>query len=63
MLNNKKFMVFNFHPIHIYLNTFSEQHYFNAKQYLDDPKTLFKHRYEGYGIRNYFLDLISYFKK
>ncbi len=30
-LNNKNFYVLNFHPIHIFLNTKSQEHYINAK--------------------------------
>lgn len=51
--------VFDFHPIHIFLNTESLERYERARPYFQNPKELIKHRYEGYGTRNRLIELLE----
>ncbi len=41
---NSKYLIFDFHPIHVYLNTESEMRYLNAKYFYKDPKKLLDYR-------------------
>jgi hypothetical protein len=51
--------VFNFHPIHIYLNTEAIDRYVNAKQYIRNESALNSYvNRETYGTRSFFLDLL-----
>lgn len=51
--------IFNFHPIHIYLNTENINRYINIKNFYHQPQKLIKYRYEGYGVRNFLEDLLK----
>lgn len=51
--------VFNFHPIHIYLNSRKISNYEKTREYLDTPNKLKLYRENGYGVRNFFEDLLS----
>ena len=51
--------VFDFHPIHVFLNTESLNRYERARPFFQNPKELIKHRYEGYGTRNRFIELLE----
>jgi len=51
--------VFNFHPIHVFLNTESLNRYERARPFFQNPKELIKHRYEGYGTRNRLIELLQ----
>jgi hypothetical protein len=63
-LNYEGLKVFNFHPIHIFLNTEKIERYENAKLYLQNYKELKKFvNKKKYGIKNFFLDLIENIKK
>lgn len=53
-------LVFNFHPIHLYLNTASVEHYAAFKPYYHEPRKLLAYRHESYGVRSYFTDLIAH---
>ncbi|OEK05219.1 polysaccharide deacetylase WbmS family protein [Roseivirga misakiensis] len=55
----KYLRVFNFHPIHIKLNTPTLSHYNNARSDFKDMDALNKRQYEGYGVRNIFTRLIN----
>jgi len=55
--------VFNFHPIHIFLNTESLDRYERARPYFQNPKELIKHRYDGYGTRNRLIELLELAKR
>lgn len=56
--------IFNFHPIHLYLNTDKIETYENARPFFKDIKQLEKMRNtENYGIRDFFTDLIEMAKK
>ena len=44
--------VFDFHPIHVFLNTENLYRYENSRNYHNNHKELIKHRFKGNGIRN-----------
>ena len=52
--------VFNFHPIHIYLNTENISRYEQAKPYLKDKARLDKSINPGTGVRNLFIELLNH---
>ena len=51
--------VFDFHPVHVFLNTESLDRYEKTKAMHQIPDELIKHRYQGYGTRNRLIDLLS----
>jgi hypothetical protein len=57
LLNSNGLLVYNFHPIHVYLNTVSLNHYEKAKPFYHDRDGLEQHRYNGAGIRTDFIKL------
>lgn len=57
--NAFKIKTFNFHPIHLYINTDKIMRYEQAKQYTPDPSMLEKYiNTESYGIGDIFKELI-----
>lgn len=57
---NLDYWVFDFHPIHVYLNTDCESTYLKAKKYYHNPKELIKKRNNKvYGVRDFLNDLLS----
>lgn len=53
--------VYDFHPIHIFMNTASFDHYDSFKSVYHDTNALKKYiNYATYGIRDYFLELLKY---
>jgi hypothetical protein len=52
--------IFNFHPVHIFLNTYSMSHYLEAKEDYHIPKKLAKKRGKKPGTRNIFIELLEY---
>jgi hypothetical protein len=55
--------VFDFHPIHIYANTRSIEHYDSYKKFYHDTKMLKEYRNVTYpGVRDYFIELLNYIK-
>ena len=64
ILNNNGLKVFDFHPIHIFMNTSSFAHYDQFKQYYRDDKNLpeFKNT-KIPGIRDWFIDLLKFIKE
>jgi hypothetical protein len=46
--------VFDFHPVHLVLNTPSPEYYVEKKQWYHDFHQLRRHQYRGYGVRSYF---------
>lgn len=56
---NKGLHVFDFHPIHVFLNTESLDRYERTRSLHYNPSALIKHRYDGYGTRNRLIDLIK----
>lgn len=63
-LNYPGLKVFDFHPIHVFLNTENLERYNEAKPFLNDYKKLkgFVNN-ETYGTRNFLIDLIKGIKK
>ena len=56
--------VFNFHPIHLYLNTDSIDTYEKARPYFKNHTMLKKCKNQkNYGIRDFFLDLVTFAKQ
>ncbi len=51
--------VLDFHPIHIFLNTESADRYETSRPFHRNPEELLKYRYEGYGTRNRFLEVLN----
>ena len=55
----KSLKIFDFHPIHVFLNTESLERYESTREFHFNPKELIKHRFKGYGTRNRLQDLIN----
>jgi len=54
--------VLNFHPIHVFLNTCSQNHYLNSKKVFNLPEI--EHKiYYGQGIRSLFINVCEYIKR
>ena len=51
--------VYDFPPIHVFLNTDSIDRYERTRQIHHNPKELVKYRHEGYGTRNRLLELLN----
>lgn len=51
--------VFNFHPIHVFLNTENLDRYERTRPLHHKPNELIKHRYEGEGTRTRLLELLK----
>ncbi len=59
-LDYKGLKVFNFHPIHIFLNSEDLNRYLKAKPYLQDFKKLKEFvNNKSYGVRDFFIDLLN----
>lgn len=56
---NSSFHVFDFHPIHVFLNTEHLGRYERTRHLHHKPEELIKHRYEGQGTRTRLLDLLK----
>lgn len=54
--------VFNFHPIHLYMNTASTEHYASFKPHYHEPHKLSELRHHSYGAYSFFMDLIGYLR-
>lgn len=51
--------VFDFHPIHIFLNTESLDRYELTRPFHHNPKELIKYRFNGYGSRSRLIELVQ----
>ena len=51
--------VFDFHPIHIFLNTEDISRYEKTREWHRDPQKLKAYRFDGKGTRTHFLDLLT----
>ncbi|NUO81979.1 hypothetical protein HUU05_18045 [candidate division KSB1 bacterium] len=60
LLEERFHYLYNFHPVHLYLNTASAAHYASCKPYYRDPAKLREVRHAGYGVHSYFMDLIEF---
>ena len=62
-LEREGLKIFNFHPIHVFLNTEQINTYENAKKYLHEPKKLIKYRNASKkGTCDLFRELCDYIK-
>jgi len=59
LINFAGLKIFDFHPIHIFLNTEKLDRYEQTRSIHQKPKELIKHRFEGYGTRNRFIELLQ----
>lgn len=58
-INYSGLKVFDFHPIHIFLNTEHFDRYEKSKEWHNCKETLPKHVYDGYGTHSFLIDLIE----
>jgi len=63
-LQAKGLKIFNFHPIHIFLNTLGQKHYLQAKEFYHNPEKLLDFRNNGQikGTRDALIHLLDYLK-
>ena len=54
------YKIFDFHPIHIYLNTENLSRYEITREYHKNYSELVKYRNKGYGTRNRFIELLKF---
>jgi hypothetical protein len=60
LLVEKGFKIFDFHPIHVFLNTEVESRYINAKPFYQNPKMLIKYRNSNtFGARTLLISLLE----
>lgn len=59
-VHKKGLKIYNFHPIHIFMNTSSIQHYDTFKPFYHEPDVLKKNRNTGRGTQTLFVDLLQY---
>ena len=59
LINRPGLRVFDFHPIHVFLNTESLERYERTRSLHQKPQELIKQRYKGYGTRNRLLKLLE----
>ena len=62
LLTRDGIKVFDFHPIHVFLNTEDLTRYDQTRALHAAPTELLKHRFPGLGTRTLLLDLLSVFK-
>ena len=58
----KSHFVFNFHPIHIFLNTEKVERYELSRSFHQDPDKLISKRFNGVGTRTLLIDLLEVLK-
>jgi hypothetical protein len=59
LVSRQGIRVFDFHPIHVFLNTESLDRYERTRPLHQNPQELIKHRFEGYGTRSRLMELLS----
>jgi len=59
LLQKEGMLVFDFHPIHVFLNTENLDRYEATRSIHQQPTDLIKHRYQGYGTRDRLKQLLS----
>lgn len=59
LLSCKGLKIFDFHPIHIFLNTENIERYEGTRHLHNDPEKLIEYRYDGYGVRNLLIDILN----
>lgn len=63
LVSRQGIRVFDFHPIHVFLNTESLNRYERTRPLHQNPKELIKYRFEGYGTRSRLLELLQLAKQ
>lgn len=58
-LSSQGLKIFDFHPIHVFLNTESTNRYEQTRHLHHNPQALLKYRYKGYGTRNRLIELLE----
>jgi hypothetical protein len=58
-INYKGLKVFDFHPIHIFLNSENIDRYENSRAVHRDFEKLKEHVFDGYATRSFLFDLIN----
>jgi len=59
LISDFDFLVVDFHPIHVFLNTENADRYERTRHLHSRPAALLKHRYEGRGTRTLFKELLE----
>lgn len=59
LVSRQGLRIFDFHPIHVFLNTESLDRYERTRPLHQNPRELIKHRYEGYGTRSRLIELLE----
>jgi hypothetical protein len=59
LLSSAGIKVFDFHPIHIFLNTNSLDRYETTRALHRSPTELLRHRFDGYGARSRLVECLS----
>jgi len=59
LLTGEGLKVFDFHPVHVYLNTVDVEHYRANRDQYDDPEALRSGRSDGPGVRDLFQGLLK----
>ncbi|MBI88588.1 MAG: hypothetical protein CMG60_00760 [Candidatus Marinimicrobia bacterium] len=59
LMQKKGLKIFDFHPIHIYLNTNDLDLYEQTRRYHNNPIELLKYRFNGYGVRNQLIEILE----
>ena len=63
LFKRKDLKVFDFHPINIFLNTENMDRYEKSRSFFRSPDELIKFRYNGYGVRNYFFEILKFYNE
>lgn len=63
LLDTPGMKVFDFHPIHVFLNTPTIGYYQQNKKYYDQPERLREERTSGPGVRELFINILEYIEK
>jgi len=62
-IHKKGLKIYNFHPIHIFMNTKSDEHYKKYKQFYHEPDILINYRGKGRGIQTLFIELLQHLQR
>ena len=57
------YQMFNFHPIHVFLNTENESRYESTRSYHQNPQRLIQERFDGFGTRSLLINLLNRLEK
>jgi len=62
-LDRDGLLIYNFHPIHVFLNTISTQGYHRSRRFYQDTPALFLRRAQGVGTRDQFVGFLEWMHK